>query len=117
MERKRELKQQFKETKVEAGVYEIKNIVNGKVFIGSTRNMKTLNGRKFELEAGSSTNKELQKEWNEFGREAFQFTPVEYLKKPETGFFDEKRSLQKLEEEWLEKVQPYGERGYNRFKT
>lgn len=79
--------------------------------------MKTLNGRKFELEAGTSTNKELQKEWNEFGKEAFQFIILEYLKTPETGFFDEKRALQKLEEEWLEKVQPYGEQGYNCFQA
>lgn len=113
MERKRELKQQFKEMKIEAGVYEIKNTINQKIFIGSTRNFKTLNGRKFELEAGSSTNKALQKEWNEFGKEAFQFMILEQLKKPETGFFDEKRALQKLEEKWLAEKQPYGEKGYN----
>ncbi|WP_050183549.1 GIY-YIG nuclease family protein [Domibacillus robiginosus] len=116
MERKRELKQQFKELKVEAGVYEIKNTINQKIFISSTRNLKTLNGRKFELEAGSSTNKALQKEWDEFGKEAFQFTVLERLKKPETGFFDEKRALQKLEENWLAKKQPYGEKGYNQPK-
>ncbi|WP_309241369.1 GIY-YIG nuclease family protein [Domibacillus sp. PGB-M46] len=71
-ERKRELKQQIKEMKIEAGVYEIKNTINQKIFIGSTRNFKTLNGRKFGLEAGSSTNKALQKEWNEYGRDRFR---------------------------------------------
>ncbi|WP_309090894.1 GIY-YIG nuclease family protein [Domibacillus sp.] len=99
MERKRELKQQFKEMEIEAGVYEIKNTINQKIFIGSTRNFKTLNGRKFELEAGSSTNKALQKEWNKFGKEAFQFTILEQLKKPE--------------EKWLAEKQLYGEKGYN----
>ncbi|WP_046175875.1 GIY-YIG nuclease family protein [Domibacillus indicus] len=116
MDRKKELKRQFKETKSEAGIYQIKNTVNGKVFIGSTRNIKTLKGRKFELQAGTSTYKALQDEWNEFGKEAFQFEILEILKKPETGFFDEKRALEKLEEKWLEKAQPYGEKGYHRKK-
>ncbi|MET1030381.1 GIY-YIG nuclease family protein [Domibacillus tundrae] len=116
MDRKKELKQQFKEATVEAGIYQIKNTANGKVFIGSTRNVKTINGRKFELEAGSSTHKELQKEWNEFGKEAFQFDILEIVKKPETGFFDEKRTLEKLERKWLEKIQPFGNRGYNAIK-
>ncbi|MGG3451205.1 GIY-YIG nuclease family protein [Domibacillus aminovorans] len=116
MDRKKELKQQYKETTIEAGIYQIKNMVNGKTFIASTRNLKTLNGRKFELEAGSSTHKELQKEWNEFGKDSFEFDVLEVLKKKENGFFDEKRELEKLEEKWLEKLQPYGENGYNKVK-
>lgn len=36
MDRKKELKQLYKETKIEAGVYQIRNTVNNKVFIGST---------------------------------------------------------------------------------
>ena len=43
MERKKELKQQYKETAIEAGIYQIKNTANNKVFVGSTKNFKTLN--------------------------------------------------------------------------
>lgn len=113
MERKKELKQLYKETVIEAGVYQIKNTVNQKIFIGSTRNLKTLQGKKFELEMGTSTNRKLQKEWNQFGKDAFMFETLEVLKKKETGYFDEKNELRKLEEMWLNKLQPYGERGYN----
>jgi hypothetical protein len=52
MDRKKELKQLYKETTIEAGVYKIKNILNEKIFIGSTPNLKTLNGIKFMLENG-----------------------------------------------------------------
>lgn len=114
MNRKKELKQQYMETKIEAGVYQIRNTVNQKIFVGSTRNFKTLNGKKFELEQGSSMNKALQKEWNEFGKDAFEFEVLEVLEKKETGFFDEKRELEKLEGKWLEKLQPFGGQGYNK---
>jgi group I intron endonuclease len=116
MDRKKELKQQYKETKTEAGVYAIKNKQNGKIFVGSTRNLKTLSGRRFELEMGTSTNQVLQNEWKEFGKEAFVFDVLEVLKKKETRYFDEKNELKKLEEAWLEKLRPYGERGYNKEK-
>lgn len=117
MERRKELKQLYKETAIEAGIYQIKNNVNEKLFVGSTRNLKTLHGKKFELEMGTNTNKELQEEWNQFGKDAFEFEVLEVLKKKETGYFDEKNELKKLEEKWLNKLQPYGERGYNREKS
>jgi hypothetical protein len=113
MDRKKELKQIYKETAIEAGIYQIKNTVNNKVFIASTRNLKTITGKKFQLENGLDTNKSLQKEWNQFGRDAFIFEVLEVLKKKEEGYFDEKRELEKLEAKWLEQLQPFGERGYH----
>lgn len=41
MDRKAELKRLYKETKTKAGVYQIINTVNQKVFVGSTMNLKT----------------------------------------------------------------------------
>ncbi|MDQ0246612.1 group I intron endonuclease [Bacillus fengqiuensis] len=117
MDRKKELKQLYKETKTEAGIYQIKNTQNGKIFVGSTRNLKTLSGKRFELEVGTNTNKMLQNEWKEFGKEAFVFEILEILKEKEAGYFDAKNELKKLEEAWLDKLQPYGERGYNRERA
>lgn len=116
MDRKKELKQMYKETPIEGGVFQIKNNVNGKIFIGSTRNFKTINGLKFSLEAGSAppTNKELQEDWNHYGTSAFSIDKLETLKKKDDPYFNEKEALQELEEKWLDKLQPYAERGYNR---
>jgi hypothetical protein len=113
MDRRDELKQLYKEMKPQAGVYQIKNTINQKVFVGSTMNLKTLNGKRFELNAGSNLNKRLQEEWKEFGEDAFVIEVLEVLEPNEDGFFDQKNALEKLEEKWLAKLQPYGERGYN----
>jgi hypothetical protein len=55
----------------------------------------------------------LQQEWREFGAEAFVFEVLEVLEKKEDGYFDIKDALKKLEAEWVERLQPFGERGYN----
>lgn len=117
MDRKKELKQLYKETKTQAGVYQIKNNKNQKIYIESSMNLKTINGKQFQLKMGSHTNKLLQKEWNEFGEEAFTFEVLETLKVKEDGYFDVKYELEKLEEKWLNKLQPFGEHGYNREKS
>ncbi|MCQ6264220.1 GIY-YIG nuclease family protein [Fictibacillus sp. WQ 8-8] len=116
MDRKKELKQQYMETKIEAGVYLIRNTANQKIFIGSTRNLKTINGKRFELEQGSSMNKTLQEEWNEFGKDGFEFEVLEVLEKKDDGYFNEKKALEKLEYKWLQELKPFGGRGYNKEK-
>lgn len=117
MNRKKELKQQYKEIKIEAGVFKIKNTRNDKIFIGSTRNLKTLNGTRFSLENGAFTNKMLQKEWSEFGKDAFEMAVLEILKEKDDPYYNEKEELEKLEEKWLNQFQPFGERGYHHEKT
>lgn len=118
MDRKKELKQLYKETTVEAGIFQIKNLKNGKILIGSTRNIKTLNGVKFMLQNNGHLNKELQTDWNQLGQEAFTIEVLEKLKKNEDDpYFNEKEALGKLEEKWLEQLQPYGDRGYNQQKS
>lgn len=114
MDRKTQLKQQYKETKPEAAVYRIVNTVNQKCFVASTPNTKTLNGKLFQLKMGSHYNRELQADWKKYGEDAFRFEILEILKPKETGYFDAAYELEKLEEKWLEKLQPYGEHGYNK---
>ncbi|KNF08970.1 GIY-YIG catalytic domain [Gottschalkia purinilytica] len=117
MDRKKELKQLYKEMKVEAGVYQIKSIKNQKILVASNVNLKNLNGKKFQLKSGCHDNEMLQKEWNDFGEDAFVFEVLEVLKKKEEGYFNLKEELKKLEEKWIEKLQPFGERGYNKLKS
>ncbi|WP_445491647.1 GIY-YIG nuclease family protein [Niallia sp. 03133] len=113
MDRKKELKQLYKEMPIEAGIYKIQNKQNGKVFIGSTRNTKTLNGVKFMLNKGGHTNKELAAEWKQYGEQAFTVEVIDTVKKKNDPYFNEKEELKKLEEKWLEELQPYGVRGYH----
>lgn len=113
MDHKKKLKEMYKEMKIEAGVFTMTNKQNGKVFVGSFNNLKRLNGFQFMLKTNTYTNKALQADYNTFGKDAFQLEVVEYLKEKEEGYFDAKKELEKLEEKWLEELQPYGEHGYN----
>ncbi|OXM84803.1 GIY-YIG nuclease family protein [Paenibacillus rigui] len=115
MDRRKELQQQAKEIKTEAGVYQIKNQVNGKVYVESTMNLRTINGREMALDMGSHRNRRLQADWTAFGKENFTIEPLEVLKIKENAgaYYDPKDDLKKLYEQWMERLQPYGERGYH----
>ncbi|MDD5093598.1 MAG: hypothetical protein PHV74_04355 [Dehalococcoidia bacterium] len=68
------------------------------------------------MNLGSHRNKRLQDEWNEFGSENFAFELLDELTPIKGECHDYQADLAFLEELWLEKVQPYGERGYNERK-
>ncbi|MGE5474968.1 MAG: GIY-YIG nuclease family protein [Ignavibacteriales bacterium] len=111
MDRRKELKQQYKEMKVEAGVYQVKNKINQKIFVTSTMNLRTLNGKKgggFPHVIG------LNKDWIEYGPENFEFEVLEVLEKKDEPFFDTAGALKKLEEKWINQLKPFGEKGYNK---
>jgi len=117
MDRKKELKEQYKEIKIEAGVYQIRNTINNKIFVASASNLKTMNGKRTEMASGHHWNPALKKELIEFGAVAFVFETLEILEMKEDGYFNEKNALKKLEQKWLDKLQPYGDRGYNSQKS
>ncbi|MGE5583853.1 MAG: GIY-YIG nuclease family protein [Bacillota bacterium] len=98
------------------GVYQIQNRINNKIYVGSSLNLDSIfNKTKIQLESGKHQNKELQKEWTKFGPDNFIFTILERLK-PEVYPDNYQEELENLEEFWLEKLEPYGERGYNKNK-
>jgi group I intron endonuclease len=112
---RKELQKEYLERVKPSGVYQVKNIRNGKVLLGSSLNLEgPLNRHRFMLKIGSHTNKELQKDWNEMGPDAFIFEILEEVKRRDDDpNFNLKDELTLLEMIWLEKLQPVGERGYN----
>ncbi|WP_440115516.1 DUF2087 domain-containing protein [Paenibacillus sp. QZ-Y1] len=113
MNRRKELQEQAKEVKTEAGVYQIRNEHNGKVYLDSTLNLKTLNGQKFMLQMGSHLNRQLQAEWNEYGENAFMIEVLEKLKKEDSPYYDPKDALAKCLNRWFDQLEPYGDQGYH----
>lgn len=113
MHRKKELLQQYKDIKTQAGVYQIRNTKNQKIFIESTPNLKSINGKMFMLKMGSHMNKRLQDEWNEYGENAFEVNVLEILKEKDNDYGNAKEELKKLEQQWLDTLQPFGECGYH----
>lgn len=99
------------------GVFQIRNIANGKRLIGANRNLPgVFNRESFVLRSGSHRNRPLQDDWNAFGAEAFVFEVLEELTPLDAPGYDPSEDLAFLEQEWLEKAQPFGERGYNKRK-
>ncbi len=111
---RRELNREYAERVKPAGVYQVKNLANGKVLLGSSLNLEgPLNRHKFMLKIGSHTNKALQNDWNEFDADKFAFEILEEVKRKDDPNFNLEDELTILEMIWLEKLQPFGERGYN----
>jgi group I intron endonuclease len=109
-----EIKREYKERKKPAGVFQVKNTANGKVLLGSSLNLEgPLNSHKFMLTIGRHRNETLQKEWNEYGSGQFVFEILEVVKFKDDQNFNLSDELTLLEQIWLEKVQPFGEKGYN----
>ena len=98
------------------GVYRITNKANGKTLIGSSVNLPAiLNRNKAELKMGSHRNVDLQKEWKQYGPEMFEFEELDLLKPAaDDPAYDPTEDLQVLEELWLRKLSPFGDKGYNK---
>ena len=62
-------------------------------------------------------NQELQQDFNELGAERFSFEVLDRLPARESPDRDPSQELKELEEIWLDKLQPYGERGYHKRKA
>ncbi len=114
---KKELKKQYKQTLRPMGIYQVKNLVNGKILIGRSKNITgKLNSIKFQLEIGSYIDKILQEDFNEFGAANFLFETIDILEPEEDPNYDYNEDLKTLEEMWLEKLQPFYDKGYNKIK-
>jgi group I intron endonuclease len=117
MKSKQEIKREYRERQKPAGIFRITNTVNGKVLLGSSLNLEgPLNSHKFMLSIGRHRNELLQKEWNEYGADKFVFEILEVVKVKDDPDFNLSDELTLLEKIWLEKLKPFGERGYNTDK-
>jgi len=112
------IKRMYKQNRPDMGVYQIRNTANGRIYVGSTTNLEGIrNSRLFQLRMGKVVfSRELQKDLDRFGAESFEFSVLEILENAETGAKSD-RSLAALYVRWLEKLQPFGERGYNSAKA
>ncbi len=108
MDRKKELKLQYKQTKPQMGIFIIRSKVNNKCYIQATQDLRgVINGAKVRLENGMHPNKELQKKWTEFGSENFTIEILENLEydkdESKTDYTEDLALLQMIWEEKLAK--------------
>ena len=73
-----------------------------------------MNRHKFQLASGTHANRELQQDWKNLGANGFDFEIIEELLPRNDPSFDSKTELDFMKKMWLERLKPYGERGYNK---
>ncbi len=109
------LKRAYKENPPAAGIFQITNTQNGKVFIGKGMNVHgILNSQQAQLQFGSHRNLDLQQDYNHYGLEKFDFKVLDQLEISSKTTHEIQEDLATLEALWLEKLQPYGALGYHK---
>ena len=106
MDRKKELKMQYKQMKPPMGVYIVRSKTSNKCYLEATNNFRArFNGVLVRLNAGMHPNRELQKEWKELGEENFTFEILEELEYDKDEMkTDYSEDLELLQMIWEEKL-------------
>ena len=113
-DRRKELIRTYKETPKQFGVYRVRNTVNDKSLVGASRDLRArLNRHLAELKLGIHPNKMLLRDWQELGKESFVFETLDTLQPSDEPNYNPKDDLEVLEALWLDKLQPFGDAGYN----
>lgn len=111
----KELREEYKNIKFKMGVFQIRNIVNGKILIEGSPNLdKIWNRHHVQLNFGNHRNVELQKDWNTYGESNFVYEILGEIQEEEGKLLDNTKEIKILEQMFLEELQPFGEKGYNR---
>jgi len=106
----------YKETRRPMGVYRIHNTREDRSLVGRSVDLPAvLNRERSALKLGSHRNEQLQRDWARLGPDGFVFEVLDTIKAPDDQpDYDATDDLRVLEELWVERLQPFGERGYGR---
>lgn len=97
------------------GIVCVRNLTNGRCLLMRSANTRgTINSLRFQLDHGAfATSHELCRDWRTLGAASFVIEVLDELDVTDDPDRDYEAELRALEELWLEKLQPYGERGYH----
>lgn len=93
-----------KEIKGKIGIYQIRNLVNNKIYVGSATDFCERKSQHFSLLKRKKHNKKLQNSYNKHGKENFVFEIIEFV--------ENKDKLLEREQYWIDKLNAV-EEGYN----
>jgi group I intron endonuclease len=117
MNANKQLKEAYKLKKFKIGVFQIRNTINGKIFVGSSVNLDAIWNRiKAELKLAGHRNEKLQQEWALYGEENFLFEILYEIEQKDSDKLDYNKEAKKLEAMFIEELQPFADKGYNPVK-
>lgn len=122
-QKKKELATNYTQTFRSMGVYQIRNTQNDKILVNSSMDLNGMRNRlEFCIQMNTNTFIELQKDWATFGGKSFVFEVLDEIEPREETVLDAtdlksyRGEVDALLELWLEKLEPYDDKGYNRRK-
>ena len=117
MKNRKEIIRNYKQSQPTMGVFQLRCKSNDKRYVAASRNLEgERNSRMFQLRMGKVVfSSELQEDLKKYGVADFVFEVLAELD-PKQAEKDADRKLAVLELQWLEKLQPFEERGYNSRK-
>lgn len=113
---RREMIKEYKNSLRPMGIVQVKNLRNGRVYLAASANTQgTINSMRFQLKMGTFLpSPGLAQDWKELGEESFVIEVLDELKPVDDDpTHDYRDDLKALETMWLEKLKPFGERGYH----
>ncbi len=122
-QKKKELASAYVQSFRPMGVYQIRNVKNGKILVlGSMDLTGARNRLEFMRQSNLNNIHELKQDWNEYGGDSFVFEELDQIK-PREEILNDRSELNEYQEEvdallelWIEKLQPFGDKGYNKPK-
>lgn len=112
---RKELIKNYKEIAPRMGVFCIKNLSNGKVFLASSKNLHgIIDSHKIRLNNNMYFNTELQNDWNALGEKSFKMEILEELKSETKTLKELEDDLEIIEAIWVENFSPLNEKTYNK---
>jgi len=111
---RKELTAAYKQMKFRIGVFQIRNLTNDKIYVGSSVNLDAIwNRLRVELNFGSFANAALQRDWKQYGEASFAYEVLAEIDQKDGETADYAKEVKVLEGLYLDELKPYGERGYN----
>ena len=101
----RDLTRRYKESLPPMGVYVIRNVLSGRVFVRGSLNLDgAMNRCRFELARGQHRDRALMDEWARHGAENFRFEIIDTIRKREEPGFDYAAELASMLALWTEEL-------------
>jgi hypothetical protein len=114
MDNQKALRDEYKQKKFRIGVFQLRNLDNQKILIGSNVYLDAIWNRiRSELNLGGFRNPSLQEDWKNLGQSRFVFEVLVEIQQVDTEQRDYAREVRELEKLYIDELQPFGERGYN----
>jgi hypothetical protein len=115
MKTRKELKEEYRQMKFKMGVFQIRNTLNNKIFIGTSQDLTAIwHAQKLQLDFGIHPNFELQRDWKEFGADNFKYEIIGEIEQTDDKPRAYNKELKTLEELTIEELQPFENNGYHK---